>query len=147
MVINLSSFSEKQEMDEETFRATKEILNNKRIIIADDNGGILKWLKFSLQDYGATVDVFKHGQETIDFLIEHQEEIDVLVLDLIMNDLGGLEIAKENKKLKRPVFTLFITGCSPDKPQYIAAKELGTILQKPIGVFGIVQEIITGIKH
>lgn len=132
-------------MTEEEFQAAKAILTGKTIVIADDNGGILTWLKLSLQDYGAIVNTFKHGQEAIDFISETRRQVDVLVLDLIMNHIGGIEIAKANRRLPHPAFILFLTGCSPDKPQYNAAEELGLVVQKPVGVFRVIQEILAGL--
>lgn len=127
------------------FDFARETLHGRRIVVADDNGSILKWLKFSLEDYKVNVHTFQHGQETIDFLQNEQNngrKVDVVILDLIMNRLGGLEIAKQIAGLKSCHCLIFITGCSEDSKEYLEAQKLAIVLQKPVGVEKILRVIL-----
>ena len=143
-------FSQKKgvvdDIDESGFRFAKLVLAGKKIVIADDNGGTLKWLRFTLEEYHATVHTFKHGQETIDFLAEAQagQPVDALILDLHMNRVGGLEIAKFNTSLAKPAFVMFLTGCSQDSEEYKRAEVFSTVLQKPVDIERILSTLMRG---
>lgn len=124
------------------FKLAEKILNRKRIVIADDSNSILKWLKFSLEDYGANVYVFEHGKDTIDFL-KQNAPVDVLILDLIMNEIGGLEIAKFATENVPNTKVFFITGCECDSSEFVAASKIGSVLQKPVGLEEMLSSIMT----
>lgn len=134
------------DVDEAGFRFAKMILSGKRVVIADDNGGTLKWLRFTLEEYHAAVYTFKHGKETIDFIEASQKEqpIDALILDLHMNRVGGLEIAKFNASLPRPACVMFLTGCNQDSDEYKEAESLAVVLQKPVDIEKILSVLMRG---
>jgi len=127
-------FCKENVINESSFYFAKHILTGKRVVIADDNGGTLKWLKFTLQDYNVEVATFKHGKETIEFLVQEQSgsnPIDILLLDIHMNKIGGLEIARYNAQIKNPAKVIFLTGCAEDSMEYLEAKQSAIVIQKP----------------
>lgn len=141
-------FGQNNAIDLDGYRFACKHLKDKQIVIADDNGGILKWLQFSLEDYGAIVHVFEHGQEAIDFVSVKQKAgsaIDVLLLDLIMNEVGGIEIAKHCHKIAPEALAVFITGCSKDSTEWAEAIQLGTVLQKPVGIENVLKVILDNV--
>ena len=133
------------EIDAKGFLWATQILQNKIIIIADDHHSTLTWLKYSLEDYGAIVYTFEHGKDALDCLEELKDsgkQADVLILDLIMNEIGGLEIARLcQQELKDKI--LFLTGCSWTSQEATQAKELGKVIQKPVGLETLVKDIMT----
>ena len=138
----------KKMIDETGFRFAKLSLAGKKIVIADDNGGTLKWLKYTLEEYHAIVYTFKHGQETIDFLKnEHKNgsPVDGLILDIHMNKVGGLEIAKFNVTSPKPSFAMFLTGCREDSEEFKQASQLSTVLQKPVDIEKILSVLMQGL--
>lgn len=127
------------------YNLAKKIMKNKVIVIADDNGGILKWLKFSFEDYGAIIHIFEHGKDAIDFMQTNSQNgtiVDILILDLIMNEVGGIEIANKSKEIMPKAMILFITGCSEESEEWIEASELGMVVSKPVGIEKIIGTII-----
>lgn len=141
-------FGQNNAIDLDGYQFACKHLKDKQILIADDNGGILKWLQFTLEDYGAIVHVFEHGQEAIDFVRTKKQlgkTLDVLLLDLIMNEVGGIEIAKHCHQIMPEALTVFITGCSKDSPEWSEAMRLGTVLQKPVGVENVLRVILDNV--
>ena len=128
------------------FKWAISLLQDKVIVIADDNNSVLRWLKFSLEDYGAKVYVFEHGADTINFLESQKDKgltVDLLILDIIMNEIGGLEIAKFSKNNNYDAKIMFLTGCQCTSPETVAATELGIVVQKPVGLEDMVSNIMT----
>ncbi|MGV8933700.1 MAG: ATP-binding protein [Gallionellaceae bacterium] len=62
------------------------------ILVADDNGTNRKVLVKILQRAGHSVDAAKNGEETLDHLEANQ--YDLMILDMHMPDMGGLDIIK-----------------------------------------------------
>lgn len=132
-------------VNEHGFIFAKQVLANKKIVIADDNGGTLTWLKYTLEEYYAKVYVFKHGQETIDFIKQcdsSYDSVDVLLLDIHMNNVGGIDIARANMDMIKPAKVVFLTGYRPDSVEFLEAQKLATVLQKPVGTEIIIKVIM-----
>jgi len=122
------------------------LLQDKVIVIADDNNSVLKWLKFSLEDYGVKVYVFEHGADTIAFLKDQKNKhlpVDLLILDILMNEVGGIEIAKFSKNIFYDSKIMFLTGCQCTSSESITATGLGLVVQKPVGLEDVVSRIMT----
>ena len=62
------------------------------ILVADDNGTNLKVLSKILQRAGHSVDAVTNGEEALDQL--EFKHYDLMILDMHMPDLGGLEVVK-----------------------------------------------------
>ena len=72
------------------------------ILIVDDNEGNLKILANILSANSYRVALAKRGQEAIDFV--HNKEPDLILLDIMMPDINGIEVCKrlkENEKAKK----------------------------------------------
>lgn len=79
---------------------------NKKVLIADDVETNCRILKKLLEKYGFYVDFTLNGKETIQKIKENRYSI--LFLDIELNDINGLEIAKKYKN----EFNLYIVGIS-----------------------------------
>jgi len=66
-----------------------------RILIADDEKNIRELLRDELADRGSRVAVAENGLNALALL--EKEEFDVLLLDLNMPGLAGLEVLKKLK--------------------------------------------------
>ena len=69
-------------------KAAKE---QHRIIIVDDDGDIIQYVKAVLEDY-YDVFAFENGQDAVDYFVEI--EPDLVVLDAMMPVISGYEIAE-----------------------------------------------------
>lgn len=134
-------------VDSDAFHWANKILKDKIIVIADDHYSTLTWLKLSLEDYGAKVFVFEHGKEAIDFIKElknNSQMANILILDLIMNEIGGLEIARDCIDDAKGTI-LFLTGCSSTSQEVASAQKLGRVIQKPVGLEALIKHIMTAL--
>ena len=75
---------------------------NKKILIVEDDLPTLKLIEESLKMEGFEIDSAMFGKEAIEKLEEirggKREKPDLILLDLILPDMNGIEILKELKK-------------------------------------------------
>jgi DNA-binding NtrC family response regulator len=83
-------------------------LNLMRILIADDDRNLRMVLANELSEEGFEVDTAESGTKAVE-LIE-KDDYDVLLLDLTMPGLGGLDVLKKIKTLELPAEVIILTG-------------------------------------
>ncbi|NDJ76775.1 MAG: response regulator [Chloroflexi bacterium] len=64
-----------------------------KIVVVDDDHELLKLISMLLRRIGAEAHAFSHGQEALAFL--QDETPDMVVLDLMLPDVDGLEILRQ----------------------------------------------------
>jgi DNA-binding NtrC family response regulator len=79
-----------------------------KILIADDDKNLRLVLKNELADAGFDVSEAENGKKTIDML--KKDAYDVLILDLNMPKLNGIDVLKKTKKLEIPTETIILTA-------------------------------------
>jgi len=105
-----------------------------KILVVDDEPDVRSSLKRFLGKLGHDVDAVSDGNQGLDFF--HSNPVDVLITDLRMPGLGGLELLHRIKRIERsPVFVIVITGHG-DMDNAIMALKYGAYdyLRKPINV-------------
>ncbi|MCR2042875.1 response regulator transcription factor [Anaerosalibacter massiliensis] len=73
---------------------------NEKILVVDDEEHIVQLLKYNLEGNGYIVGEAYTGREVLD--IVQREKFDLIILDLMLPELDGIEVCK---KLKRDVLT------------------------------------------
>ncbi len=71
----------------------------KKILIADDNHDILKYLNRILSDTGVEVVQARSGEEALKMVVENKD-IDLVLLDMQMEEMNGLEATREIRKIR-----------------------------------------------
>ena len=81
-----------------------------RILIAEDEVELARGLKFLLEKNKYTVDVVHDGAAALDSF--HYASYDVVVLDIMMPKVNGLEVLRHIRKCRSgvPVFLLAMCG-------------------------------------
>jgi two-component system, NtrC family, response regulator HydG len=89
------------------------------ILVADDDADFVESLEMSLSQSGYSVLVSGDGQQAIDLVL--QNDIDVLVLDLRLPVLSGLEVYMKLKQQHHCLPTLIITGYAIEEAETISS--------------------------
>jgi CheY-like chemotaxis protein len=102
------------------------------VLIVEDNDNLRNLLQRTLEGVGFSVLSANDGAVALDMCQQHDGTIDLLVSDVVMPRLNGLQLS-EQLRLSRPeIKLLFITGFADEVP---ALRELiksgATILEKP----------------
>ncbi len=108
----------------------------KKVLIVDDEAGILRFLKIALRVYGYEVIAAASGQEALQ-MVESQTP-DVMVLDVLMPEMDGWQVLRKLRMFSKvPVIVFTAQGDSagralelganayvvkPFKPDELAAK-------------------------
>ncbi len=101
-----------------------------KILVADDDTNLRKVLANELSEEGFEVDTAESGTKAIDLF--GNDEYDILLLDLTMPGLGGLDVLKKIKALELPTEVVILTG-NATVPTAVEAMKLGAYdyLTKP----------------
>jgi DNA-binding response OmpR family regulator len=79
-----------------------------KILIVDDEQNILLYLSEALEDEGYTITTKASGEEAVDALT--REEYDLMLVDLRLKDIDGLEVMREAKKRFPDTVVIMLTG-------------------------------------
>ncbi|MDP2960190.1 MAG: sigma-54 dependent transcriptional regulator, partial [candidate division Zixibacteria bacterium] len=83
-------------------------MKKSKIVIAEDDQSLSRIMEYSLKDEGFEVNVFPNGKEALSFLQE--KDVDLIISDLTMPEMGGMELLKEVQKMKLEVPFIIITA-------------------------------------
>ncbi len=78
------------------------------VLLVDDAKDFIKYMKKRLDARGVLVSTANSGQEALDIL--NKEQIDVVVLDVLMPGMDGIETLQEIKKIKPEQPVVMLTG-------------------------------------
>ena len=79
-----------------------------KILVVDDEQSVATTIKAILQLDGSEVTAVTSGKEAVDLLKE--QEFDVVLTDLRLDDLDGIEILRETQKLWPDTVSIMLTG-------------------------------------
>lgn len=103
----------------EKLAETEEIFYRNRLLLIDDEKQIVKPLQKFLEKEGYEVLVAYSGGEGLKIIEE--KKIDVLITDIKMDDMDGIEVLRRAKQLYRDIEGIIITGF---KDQELAIRSL-----------------------
>lgn len=113
-----------QKISNEISNNTKEnniIYNNKTILLVDDDELNNKVLARLLTKYNINLVASKNGKECID-KINNNEKYDLIFMDIMMEDINGIDTLKELKKnnnFNTPVIAFTADALSTSKDKYL----------------------------
>lgn len=89
--------------------------NNKKILVVEDEVHLAKGLQFNLEREGYSVSLVDNGEAALDQL--NEEEFDLIILDLMLPKMGGMEVAKRIRKtnIRFPILMLSAKSTEEDK--------------------------------
>lgn len=96
------------------------------ILIVDDEESLLELSSQILSTHGYTIHKANNGEDALQILEQHH--IDLLLSDVIMPKMNGLQLAKEARKLKPDIKIQLISGFSDN----IKNKDQDNLLQKQL---------------
>jgi CheY-like chemotaxis protein len=109
----------------------------ERIVLIDDEGGVVLALKLLLQMHGFIVETFTDPQLGLDFILQNlnkadNDKIDYILCDLRMPKKSGIDLLKELKLVSSTIPFFLMSGHAEDTEQQ-QALQLGAagFLAKP----------------
>ena len=119
-----------------------------RILLVDDNEEFLDSTKDVLEDHGYTVVMATSGEEAVRLV--QAETLDVILMDIKMSGMNGVESFIEMKRLKPGIRAIMITAYSvEDLIRQALAEGAFAVLRKPLEMprfFQTIEEVRKGGK-
>ncbi|MBU1168806.1 MAG: response regulator [Proteobacteria bacterium] len=112
------------------------------VLMVDDDSMIIDVGKQMLERTGIEVIVAKSGQRALDIYIKDYKKIDMVILDLIMPGMNGIETYHELKKINPEIKVLFSSGYRKNLDVDAIIREgRSSFIQKPFKMEQLTQEI------
>lgn len=116
------------------------------ILIVDDDQTLLKFFKIHLNKFFSKVLVVKNAKEAIAAIKDKEKVIDLLITDIRMPHITGLELMKKVKSYDPSIPVLIISGALLDPEKEKEACSADGYLRKPFTVDALHDFIENGMK-
>jgi CheY-like chemotaxis protein len=105
------------------------------VLVVDDDELVLDLVTDGLERVGLTVLTASDGAQAVDLFQERHSEIDCVLLDLSMPNMGGAEAFTCLRQIRADLPVILVSGYSEEEStKKFAGKELAGFLQKPFGL-------------
>jgi CheY-like chemotaxis protein len=105
------------------------------ILIVDDESMIVKVGKAMLEKLGYRVFAARSGQEALDIFLQHKEEINLVILDMIMPGMGGGQTYDRLREIDESVKVILSSGYTIDgQAKEIMKRGCNGFIQKPFSI-------------
>jgi two-component system, cell cycle sensor histidine kinase and response regulator CckA len=124
------------------------IRGDATILVVDDEPTYREMLQQMLESLGFSVITAEDGEQAVSIYTVQKESIDLVLLDMIMPNMAGVDTYRELQKLNSAVRVLLISGFSQDeRTKEILEDGVLDFLQKPFEMYELskaVNEALTG---
>ncbi|MDI6739481.1 MAG: response regulator [Candidatus Edwardsbacteria bacterium] len=105
----------------------------KRILVADDEANIRLLFEAVLGEEGHEVTFVATGREAVRKILK--DEYDLLILDIKMPDMNGLEVVQKIRELKKPTPVIICSAYKHLEDDYIIKTGgVSAYLTKPVNI-------------
>lgn len=114
-----------------------------RILIAEDDSSMRQFLAMALRRAGHDVILCEDGQKAFDILRSSPDHPDLLLTDIVMPGMDGIELSKKVAALYPDIKILFITGFAAVAAEQRKAQNVtpANILAKPFHLNDLTRQV------
>ena len=138
--IYLPRFAAAADSDESLPLAQVPSAGTETILLVEDEAALRNVCRLYLESKGYTVLDAGNAKEAIKICRSHDHAIHVLITDIVMPGLGGLELAKSALEMRPALSVIFVSGY-PDRPLERQDIGFGKFLQKPYSFDGLARTV------
>ena len=116
-------------------------LKKLSVLIVEDEPQTLEQMKIALEDFAGTLFTAKNGEQALKILAE--EKVDILITDILMPLMGGIELIREVRQKRAQPNVIVITTAYSETTYLLEAIRLrvDVYLLKPIVVKDMIELI------
>ncbi|HZU22022.1 MAG TPA: PAS domain S-box protein [Terriglobales bacterium] len=112
------------------------------LLLAEDEPALREIISEALQSRGFTVIAACNGKEALELARRQQEQIDFVVTDLVMPEMGGMELGEHIKRICPRAPILYMSGYTENSAAIQAVLAEGaSFLWKPFAMDDLVQKL------
>jgi len=121
-------------------------IKNFNVLIVEDEELVLKQIKIILEDYIDNIFTAKNGVEALEII--QNNHIDILISDILMPIMDGIELISEIRNKSLNVSTVIITTAHSETEYLLSAIKLRVdgYLMKPINAIELIEIIQKSIR-
>jgi DNA-binding response OmpR family regulator len=115
-----------------------------RLLVIDDDPDTVNALKLGLINYGFLVDAFTDPKEALQKFKSNAESYSLMLLDIGMPALSGIQLAKKVKEANHNVKVLVLTGFGIRDIEFsktFSPTQVDGFVQKPVGIRKLTDKI------
>lgn len=127
----------------EDVKLLKEKLKSLKVLFVDDEQEIRDGTGMFLEKFFNEVTICKNGKEGLEYFVNHQD-IQIIISDIIMPNMNGIEMIKEIKKINSNIFVVFISASRRDEEEAISL--CNAYVKKPLSYNDTI-DFLTKIKE
>jgi two-component system cell cycle sensor histidine kinase/response regulator CckA len=116
---------------------------NETILVAEDEPGVRRFVKDVLSASGYTVLEAGNGREAVELAAGYGGRIHLLVTDLVMPEMGGIDLAERMKELGQRAAVLYMSGYSE---RQLASEAAGALIEKPFTPAALLERVREALK-
>ena len=85
-------------------------MKQRHILLVDDEESVRLTLSHQIKKAGYTVTLAESGEQAMEILHSTNGNIDIVLTDLVMDDMDGIQVLKNAKQLRPEVQVMLLTG-------------------------------------
>lgn len=116
------------------------------VLVVDDEKMMEEFIEELLQSRGYEHVSFTDPAEAIRFLARNADRIDLMISDIRMPVIDGIELAKKAVEIKNDIPIILLSGYSEKLPQAATIPNVRAVLEKPLLKTDLIQAVESIIK-
>jgi len=135
------------EVKEEVTQDEAPVEGAARILVVDDEDVVRVTLKAILERLGYKVTLCSDGQEAVDFYKRSWRDVDLVIIDMVMPQMGGLDAFLAMRTINPSVRAMLSSGYSiAGDAQRIMDEGVRSFVQKPFHVAELSRAVADALK-
>jgi len=118
-------------------------LEGKRVLIVDDNQTNLKILKLQLEQWKLVAITTSSGQEALSILANNESDFQLVITDMEMSKMNGIELAEALKILPKPLPIIMLSSIGESHKKH--SELFSSVLIKPVKQHHLSKSILTAL--
>jgi CheY-like chemotaxis protein len=115
---------------------------SETVLLAEDDEDVRRPLKQMLEEHGYEVIEATNGPEAVERFLQSRKKVGLLMLDVILPAMNGVEVLKEIRKVEPGIRAIFTSGYSEEQIRRKGLLEPGTaFLSKPVTPEVLLQKV------
>ena len=115
---------------------------NETILLVDDEEVLRSTTSELLSSIGYRVLEAENGQEALQRFTENHNEIAIIITDIVMPKMGGVELVEEVRRIQGDMPIIFVTGYDKDRALSVSQGiDCSIVLNKPFNIEYLSQSI------
>ena len=118
----------------------------RHILVVDDESAVLNLLTALLKTRGYKTLAATNGREALALFKEHEDDVNLLITDVVMPEMDGIELAVQIRSLRPKLPALFVSGFCENIPGSLQEWEAVDKPFKPQELLKKIVDILTSTK-